>query len=188
MADTYAPFEVIYKAAKIGEVQVPPVWVVPFDKVPREVSVPNAPPATVPAYASIGWYVTRHPFVFCPSYYVVEKISLRIKRTPEELEAWQTRTKDTITVTDRIAGVSYSLHSATSDFEAVVSWYAREFEIENSILCFDRADNEWYIEAPRNELTVALDTDGREVPPDEPHVQAHYNITAHPNAVMRKGE
>lgn len=194
MGTPTSPFEVSYKVARPGEAQLPPKWAVPFDEEFREVEEPNAPTTTHQAYASLGWHVTRNALRYLPSYKVVGTFNLRLNPTPQAVKAWEDKVGTGLTITDRRNGTITHILSATSDFEAVISWFTREHSHEESVLCLDRTSTSnhgggvWYIEPKRGELRVTLNAEGEEVPIDEPHVAEHYLLSQHPNAITVHGE
>jgi hypothetical protein len=182
------PFEVIYKTARVGDVQIPAQWAVPYDHEFRPIEIPNGPEASHMAYASIGWHVCSNPFRYVPAYKIEATFNYAINPTSDSIRKWEERVGEELTITNRSTGVTSLLLHAVSRFEAAVSWFMREPSHEGFVLCFDRKDHLWYIEPKRQDLIVAITDMGVEVPVDEPHVIQAYLIENHANAVVSYGE
>jgi hypothetical protein len=181
------PFEVNYTQAAPGDKQLPAQWSIPFDVEFRAAELPNAPEGAYAGYASIGWHVARNSLRYCPAYKVLDTLNLRVNNTPTAMAAWTEKTKGHLTVTDRRNGMAYWLAASVSSMEAVVAWFVRESGHDNLVLCHDRLDGVYYLEAQRTELQVFIGADGTEVAQGEGGTK-HYLVDKHPNAIMIAGE
>jgi len=158
-------------------------WSVPYDMEFREAEPPNVENKDLLALSCIGHHVVTSQFKYCPSYHVV--FSRNVK-TPADQKGMPDPEDYTIVI-NKVTGRIVYLSRAYSEMEAVVSWYAREHGHDGSVLCLDRTTDEFYIEAPRTDLIVALNDEGQEVPLDEA-TKREYRIDLHSNAVMLHGE
>lgn len=170
---------------------LPPKFALPFDTAWRPCDPPNLDPKLYTALISLGFEVWNAGNKYVPDYAVIGTINARTQTDRAAVAAWNDATlKDNILITDRRNGTLIALHAAFSELVAVMSWFARSPGNDSSVLCWDRADGNqgFYVEPMDPSNIVALDADGREVPPDEPHVTASYRTDMHPNALMAHGE
>ena len=169
-----------------------PVWRAPHDTEWRPTVVPDADLKLLPAFASIGWYVTQHHARYTPAYHVVGMQSMRGVRDPNVVGEWSTDTDDYFIMIDRRMGMAIKIAANYSNHEAAVSWFIREPGHETGVLCYDRKEAMWYVESMRPECQVWIGHDGTEVHESESGAEgatlASYLIENHPHAVMVHGD
>ena len=165
-----------------------PQFAVPFDEEWRDAEKPNVEDRVLPALISLGHAVASSPEKYCPAFRVVRVVNVRLLNSKAEADKLAAEGDDHIVVIDRRNGKVTHLDLSYSPREAAVSWFARTPGHDDSILCLDRQEGHYYVEAQRPELIIAISAEGVEVPPDEPHVRSSYRIDQHPNAIMAHGE
>lgn len=133
--------------------------------------------------ATIGEEVVHYPHYYAPSYKVAASVNASDIFRVQKLMSNQSL----IPVIDRVTAEVTFLIIYRSVVEAVVAWFSRNNN-ENKVLCLDRAKNEWYLDAVREDLTIMVGLNGREVASSDECMSVAYRVDLHPNAIMAYGE
>lgn len=140
--------------------------------------------------ASIGLEVLRNGFKYCPLYNVISIKNITIDTIPDNSTINDDEEDEAIILIDKVSGFIFELAYITSKVAAVIAYYSNISNsgyYENTVLCFDRVKNYFYIDDLEEELIVYLDDSGKEVVRDEA-THTKYRVDMHKNSIMVYGE